>query len=254
MLTLPTAVAICVVVAVGSAVQRISGMGVGIVASPILVLTLGPAMGVTFTNILGVCAALIIGTALWRDADWGRLKVILPASILGSVPAAFFVLAVPTAWLNIVVGALVVLALSTTAIVSRLGRLPEVDGVAARVATGAVGAFLNGTAGVAATATVIYSAFSRWDQRSFAASMQPTFFVMGILSVSAKIAVGATPLSAFPPAWFLGVVLAVILASVWVAGRLAYRVSPGSARRLAVVVAAIGAVATLLRGILQLFS
>ena len=254
MITLPTALAICLAVAVGSAVQRISGMGVGIVTSPILVLALGPAMGVTVTNIIGVCSALIIGVALWREADWGRLKVILPSSILGSVPAAFFVLAVPTAWLNIVVGSLVVLALSTTWIISRLGRLPEVDGVAARVATGAAGAFLNGTAGVAATATVIYSAFSRWEQRSFAASMQPTFFTMGILSVSAKIAVGATPLAAFPPVWFLGVVVAVILVSVWVAGRLAYRVSPGAARRLAVLIAALGAVATLVRGSLQLLA
>lgn len=254
MLSLPTALVVLAAVALGSAVQRISGMGVGLICSPVLSLLLGPALGVTFTNTITVFSATIIGLTLWRDADRARLAVILPCTVLGAIPAAFLVRETPTAWLNVIVGGLLVVSLSTSAILARLGRLPHADGPAVRGLTGALGAFLNTTAGVAASATVVYAAVSRWDQRSFAASMQPTFFLMGLLSVITKVAVGATPLSALPPPWFLVLVAGVVALSVFGAGRLARHVPARTARRIAVLLAGTGALLALGRGIVQLLA
>ena len=61
-------------VILGTVLQRVSGMGVGLVVSPTLALLLGPVTGVLLTNITTVVSAVLIGITLRHDIDWQRYR------------------------------------------------------------------------------------------------------------------------------------------------------------------------------------
>lgn len=234
---------------VGSILQRLCGTGVGLVVSPVLAVLLGPAVGVFVTNATTIVSGLLIMIAVRRDIDWRKFALIGPAAILGSVPAALLVRELPAAWLQIVVGAVVLVALATT---FGLPNLPVLRHRGVAVAAGAVGGFFNTTAGVAAPVMVVYSKLSRWEQRPFAATLQPTFMLMGMVSVGTKLAVGATTASVLPPWWTFGGIVVVVLAGIGVGGLLARRVPSHRARILAITLAGLGGVLAVIRGILAL--
>lgn len=239
-------------VATGCTLQRVSGMGVGLVVSPVLALLIGPAVGVWVTNVVSTVSALVIWRSMGGGVDRDRLKVILPCAILGAVPAAVVVRALPAAWLQIVVGGILVLALLASSLAGIAGRMPSVRGRFAAGVAGTVGGFCNTTAGVAGPSLVVYSRLSRWDHATFTPSLQPTFFVMGLLSAVVKLGGGAVRVDQIPQWWVLLVLAATVVAVVPLASRLARRVPSSAARRLALVVAWAGALAAMLRGILSL--
>lgn len=251
-MTLPTLAVVLVAVAVGSALQRISGMGVGLVVAPTLSLLLGPAVGVSLTNATTVVSATVIGAALWRSVDWRRYRLLALVAVVGSLPGALLVRELPGDWLNVVVGAVVLSGLLTSVVLGRAGRLPERQGRLPGLSAGALGGFLNTVAGVAGPAMVVYAEVTRWEQRSFAATMQAVFATLGLLSVLTKVGVGATPLAALPPPWVLIAVAATVLLTVALVGSVADRVDVALARRIAVLVAGTGAAVTLLRGAIGL--
>jgi uncharacterized protein len=236
---------------VGSVLQRLSGTGVGLVVSPVLALLLGPSLGVFVTNSTTVVSGFLIMLAVLDRVDWKRFLIFLPTALLGAIPAALMVRELDPAWLNIVIGSVVLLALGLT-----FGA-PQVPEVRSRVLTGAaglVGGFLNTSAGVAAPAMVIYSKFARWDQRSFAATMQPTFMTMGIFSVGTKLAVGATTVDQLPPWWLFPIIIVTVVIGIRAGGWLAERVSMGAARTVAITLAGAGGAVTLIRGIIMLLA
>ena len=67
-------VACCIACSVllGACLQRISGMGLGLVAGPVLSLLMGGVDGIVMMNILAVINASIIALTVWRDIDWKR--------------------------------------------------------------------------------------------------------------------------------------------------------------------------------------
>lgn len=231
-------------VLVGATLQRVSGMGVGLVVSPTLALLLGPVSGVLLTNATTTVSALVILLAVRRDVDWRRFALLVLGIVAGAVPAALLVRAIDPGWLEVVVGAAVLVGVVTAVSVPRV---PQVRGPVPVVLTGGVGGFLNTTAGVAAPAMIVYALASRWEQRSFAATLQPTFLTMGAVSVITKAALGAT--GPLPPWWAVAAMVLTVLVGVRLGGRLLRRLTPAAARRLAVVLAATGAVATLVRGL-----
>ena len=101
-----------VAVAVGAAMQRISGMGVGLIAAPVLSLLLGPVDGVLLVNLLAVINAATNTWGMRADVDWQKFAPIALAMVLGVVPGAWVVASAPTDVLLILVGALLLLALS----------------------------------------------------------------------------------------------------------------------------------------------
>ncbi|WP_029088423.1 sulfite exporter TauE/SafE family protein [Brevibacterium album] len=237
-------------VLVGATLQRLSGTGVGLVVAPVLALAMGPSLGVFVTNATTVVSGFLIMLSVLRDVDWRRWLVFAPMAVVGGVPAALLVRELEDGWLNIVIGAVVLLALAMT---FGLPRVPHVRGRAlppVTAATGAVGGFLNTAAGVAAPAMVIYSKLSRWEQRRFAATMQPTFMTMGLVSVGAKLSVGATTLSQLPPLWLFPVIVVTVAGGIAAGGWLARRVRASTARTVAITLAGAGAAVALTRGLL----
>lgn len=231
---------------VGAALQRISGAGVGLMITPVLVLIFGPVSGVLLANSTTLVSATLIMSLVWRRIDWPRFWQIGPVGLLGAVGGALVVGALPSAVLQVVVGAVVLVALIMT---FALPRVPHFSGPAPALTAGVVGGFLNTVAGVAMPATVIYATVSRWEQAKFSATLQPVFLLFGALSVATKLALGAAEFDHLPPLWFFAVLAGGVVAGVGAGTLLARRVTPHAARLTAVVLAGAGAVLTVVRGL-----
>ena len=173
-------------VILGTVLQRVSGMGVGLVVSPTLALLLGPVAGVLLTNITTVVSAALIGITLRHDIDWQRYRRLAPLIVVGSIPGALLVGAADRNWLEVIIGVALLGTLLTTALV----RIPPLSGRLPAAAAGTAGGFLNTAVGVAAPAMLVYAQATGWQQRSFAATLQPIFGTMGLVSVLAKVATG----------------------------------------------------------------
>ena len=233
-------------IVIGSTLQRVSGAGVGLVVAPTLALLLGPSIGVLATNIVTIISATTLTIVRRREIEWRRAAVILLAAVPGAVAGALLVRELSAAWLQIVIGAVVLIALAVTvARVRGEGRAPRwAIGVA-----GAIGGLFNTTAGIAAPALVVYSRIDRWRQPGFGATLQPIFLGMGALSVAAKTLLGATGFGAAPPPWWtLLIAIGAVLAGVLLGRALARRVTPELAGRIAMAIAAIGGIVALVRG------
>lgn len=241
-----------VAVLVGATLQRLSGTGVGLVVAPCLALAMGPQLGVFLANSTTVVSGFLIMFAVLKDVDWRRWALFVAVGIAGALPGALLVRELSAGWLDIVIGGVVLLALVLTFSVPRVphvtgGRLPALT-----AATGAVGGFLNTASGVAAPAMVMYSRFARWQQRDFAATMQPTFMMFGLVSVLMKLFTGATTVEQLPHPGLFGAIVLAVVAGIRLGGLLARRVSAEKARRVAIVLAGAGALSALARGALTL--
>ena len=244
------AVLVIAAVALGAALQRVAGMGLGMTVAPVASVLIGPVAGVMVSNVAAIVAAAILAVMLRGDVDWRRFRTLVPLLLVGSVVGALVVRHVSTAVLDVVLGASVLVAI--TAVVSTRNRL-AVTGRGAVVVSGAVAGFMNTTSGVAGPAMAVYAVASRWDQRSFAATLQPIFLLANTASVVTKVAVGATPAAGLVPAWTWVVLCAAVPFGIGAGSAVSGRVSLGTARRVAIAVAATGGLVALVRGLLAWF-
>lgn len=230
----------------GCTLQRTSGMGTGLVVSPVLVLLVGPVDGVVLTNITTVASAALLTATLRHDIEWRRYRRLAPFLVIGAVPAALLVASTGLAWLEIIIGSAVLGTLLLAGVSA--GRTTRQVPLAGPVA-GVAGGFLNTAVGVGGPALLLYAQVTNWAQRPFAATLQPLFLTMGVLSVATKAAVGAV---AVPGLGIILLVLASVVAGVLVGGVVARRVAASTARRVAAVVVLGGGLTTLVRGIVRL--
>lgn len=232
---------------VGASAQRITGMGFALVAAPFLILVMGGFAGVLVVNVCAALTSAAIMTRLWSEVDWARWRVLVVGALIGILPGAWLVSVAPGEWLDLVVGALLVLGLGAALLVRR----PFTGGHGATLlASGAFSGLMSVTAGVGGPAVSTYAVATGWQQRAFAATVQPYFLTIGLLSVCAKLALSpvASPLSVL--AW--GGVLATCAVGVAAGERLQAKISHVTARRLLVALALVGACAAMGRGLLTI--
>lgn len=233
-------------VLVGTVLQRICGTGVGLLVAPVFALLLGGADGVLLTNMTTFVSATMLTVAMRREADWATWARLFAWSLVGTVPGALLVRALPAAVLQVVVGGVVLLAMAVilTSAAPRRRRGPG-TGVAAGIAAG----LLNVTAGVAAPAVVLFSRVTGWDQRAYAATTQPLFMSLAVTSVGAKLLLGAAHPAHLPSAWlFLGIAAAVLV-GLPLGARLGRVIAASTARTLSLLLAGAGAVLAVARGV-----
>lgn len=240
------AVVIAVVFLVGAGLQRIAGLGMGLVVAPVLTVVLGPAVGVSLSNAGAIVTATFVLASLRQDIDWKAFARLAPLLILGSLSGAFVVLRVSAAWLEVLIGVLILLALASIFMardrIHVRGRLPA-------VAAGVAGGFMNATAGVAGPAMTIYAVATRWNQTSFAATLQPVFLLTNATALLAKGIVGAVPRDTGLAWWMWLIALTAIVSGVVLGGYVSRWVPTGAARRAAITIAAVGGGVTLWRGL-----
>lgn len=237
-------------IVVGASLQRISGLGTGLVVAPVLSLLMGPVAGVLLTNITTTISGFLIMVTVWKRVEWRKAAEILIWAIPGAIAGALLVRVTPAAWLTVIVGTVVLLALVGT---FSLPRLPEAHGHWLTGIAGGLGGASNAIAGVAGPILVIYAAFTRWEQRPFAATLQPVFFGMGFLSATSKLTLAGASVGDLPWALVLGGITAAVFLGIGIALILERRVPAGRARTLAIFLAGLGAVAAIVRGLSQVF-
>ena len=220
----------------GALTQRVTGVGFALVCAPLLVLIVGPFEGVVLSNLLGLTVSVIVFIAHWRDTEWKKgLLLAVPALI--AIPfGAYVAKNVPPAPLMVIIGLLVIVALSERARVLR--------GPGGAVVAGASSGFMNVTAGVGGPAIVLYAVSTAWEHRKFVATFQFYSIFTNTASLAAKGGLPhVTPTALVLSFSALGVGL--------VGGEIISRhVDHELARRLAISLALGGAVFTVIKGIL----
>lgn len=232
-------------VVVGAGMQRITGMGFALVAAPFLVLLLGPVEGVVLVNVCGAVTAGAIIFRVVRDVDWHRYLWLAASALLGIIPAAFLIPLIPAAVLEISIGVILAVGL-TVLLVLKSATLPPRRRYL--LTAGGLSGFMNTAAGVGGPAVSMYSIATRWHHKSFAATMQPYFFTIGALSLLSKAFTAPATFPVLP--WGMWVAVAVAcLAGLVLGDVLAKFVPARAAQILLIILAYLGAAATIIRGV-----
>lgn len=246
-----TVIIITSAVLIGTILQRLSGTGVGLVVAPVLSLLLGASSGVLVTNMTTVVSGFLIMLTVWRVINWRAYWLIIPAAIVGAWPGAWLVGQLPNGWLSILLGSLVVIALVLTV---TLRSIPEWKSPFGAVLAGLFGGFFNTTSGVAAPVMVVYSRISRWNQTGFSATLQPVFVTMGLASVISKLTLGSADLGAsipMPFGWLFAAIIGSVGLGLVIATVLVRHISSDFARNLAMVLAGLGGISAIVRGLID---
>lgn len=231
----------CAAVFLGALAQRTTGLGFALVASPLLIAALGPVEGVALGNLLSACICLVVLSRVWRDVLWRPLFLLsVPAAI--TVPlGAWVVKNTPTTALAVLVGCLALIAVLIVALSRQSFLLPGRSGA---ILSGGVSGFMNATAGVGGPVIVIHAISERWPHAVFLGTGQVFFLFINVLSLWSKGVPDAN-------LWlWLGVALSLIGGAV--AGEFAARhISAKTARALVLVLASVGSVSVIIRGLLS---
>lgn len=231
---------------VGAVTQRVAGMGFAMVVAPFVVLALGPAQGVVLVNLCGAATALVTMVSLRHDIQWRTFGWLIGSSLIGVAVGAVVVNSLDVPLFQVLIGTALILAVLGSVLIART-RL-HVSGLRWTLAAGASTGALVAAAGIGGPPMTIYAVLSRWDQRSFAATMQPYQAAVSLTAVLASLA--ADPAS-WPglPASSWGIVAAAIATGVLIGNVLSRVASAAVGRFVVVTLALLGAVITLLTGI-----
>ncbi|MFE4818879.1 TSUP family transporter [Streptomyces sp. NPDC056704] len=227
------------IVLLGSCVQWLTGMGFALVAVPALVLLLGPAQGVVLANCVAGAICVVGLAGGWRRV---RPRAMVPLCLAAAltVPVGSWVARrLPPAELLVFMGALVTVAV---VVVMRGARLPALRGTRGAVAAGAAGGFMNSAAGVGGPPVSLYALNAGWTVREFV----PNALFYGVVVNAFSVASNGVPhLGA--ARW--GVVVTGMVVGASVGRVLAERVPERRARMLVLLLALIGGLTTLGKGL-----
>ncbi|MEO7061542.1 MAG: sulfite exporter TauE/SafE family protein [Lapillicoccus sp.] len=225
----------------GALTQRVTGIGFALVCAPILVLVAGPFQGVVLANLLGLTVSTLVFLASWRDTEWVRGLLLAVPALIAIPVGAFVARTTPPAVLMVAIGLLVILALGAVVLSERARVLHGRSGAAA---AGAASGFMNVTAGVGGPAIVLYALSTGWEHRKFVATFQFYSIFVNLASLVAK--------GGLPRVSTLALGLSFAGLAVGLAGGqiLARHVNHDAARRLAIGLALLGSVVTVVKGLL----
>lgn len=235
---------------VGATTQRLTGMGFALVAAPFVVLIIGPVTGVVLVNICGVLASGLVIPRVFRHVNWRKYVVLASAALLGVIPGAVIVKYVPGSWLQVGVGLIVLVSLTISLRMKTFK--PEV-GLKPMIVAGSVSGIMNTTAGVGGPAMSVYAIASKWEQESFAATMQPYFLTIGLASIAAKYVASPLSMPQLEP-WAWAVIAGAIVAGLIVGELLSRWVTQRRARFLVILLAYAGAMVATVQGVSHIFA
>lgn len=236
-------------IALGAVSQRVTGMGLALVAAPFLLLLLDPLTVVIIVNLCGMVSAVIIAARTHRKIEWRRYLWLVVPALVGVVPGSLLLFVVSDAWLKIGIGAILVISLLASMLIRQSER--HIDGPLVRTVSGFTSGAMNSAAGAGGAAFSAYAVLSRWEQSAFAATAQPYLFTVAGASVLSKVVID-------PGSWpdlggwtWLGIALALLIGLV-VGDALSAHVEARLARALVIILAYIGAVSAIVKGIFAL--
>ena len=240
---------VALAVVVGALSQRITGMGFALVASPLIVILLGPFDGVLVVNLCGVVSSLLIIPRVWRHIEWRTLAWLSIPAIIAIVPGSLLVTRLPGAIMQLGIGVLVIVALTATLLITRAEHI--VPARPAAIVAGAASGFMNTAAGVGGPALSIYAVIMRWPQVNFAATLQPYFVLAGTAALTTKTVFSGGQLPELDAASWIAIV-ASLLVGLTLGEVLNRHVSHRAARIAVIIVAYAGGTVAVIDGALAL--
>ncbi|WP_458683460.1 sulfite exporter TauE/SafE family protein [Prescottella equi] len=235
-----------VLVFVGAVSQRLAGLGFSMLVSPFLVLLIGPQQGVLVVNALAPVAALIVAVRVWRDIDWHLLRLLIPPAVFTALLGAGFSARSSNSVLLVVIGSVSIVALSGSVLVKYLD--VRVSGRVATVIAGAAAGITNSTAGMGGPPITAYAILTDWPHRSFVATTQPLFLVLGTVSFCARLTILPAGEPAWPATMWCALACALLVGTT-IGDLLALRFAPSTIRIFVMTVALAGAASVLREGL-----
>lgn len=237
------------IVALGSGLQRVAGMGLGLIAAPILAIAMGPVHGVMVVNVLAMVNAAMTAYTVREHIDWKRCLYIGSPMVIGAMAGALLIKQVSNALLLILFGGLILAALFMVSALK--GRMPEPKGRAPMLVTGIIGGFTNTLAAVAGPVITVYAQAARWEHKRFAATLQPLFVISGGMSFLVKTLMGAGNVGGTSP-WVWPVGLLGMFIGIFLGTQFSKIIPRDKAHKMALFLAAAGGVSALVRGVIAL--
>lgn len=191
----------------GALLQRVSGLGFAMVVAPFLVMALGAEQGVVLVNLCGLVAAGLVLLRVLRDVDWHAVAALLPLSLLGIGAGSWLLTMLPPVQTQVVTACVLLVAMAAVTFLpsAEFRRSP-----ALLAGTGAAAGVMGVTAGVGGVPLVVAGRLTQWEQKSFAATLQPYFVILSAVTVAVRV---ATAPQTWPPlAWpvWLGIAAALL--------------------------------------------
>ncbi|MDA3146272.1 sulfite exporter TauE/SafE family protein [Leucobacter sp. UCMA 4100] len=232
---------------IAAVVQRLTGMGFALVATPILVLLLGPHDGVLLVIMGGFVISSLMLIGGLRLISWKPTLLLLLGGTLAMPFGAWVAAALTDAALLTLVGAAAICALLVPMLPLKPHPNTGARGAIPALGAGAVSGFLSVTSGLSGPPLVAYGTSSRWEHRSFVASIQVVFvaFAAVTLALRGLPSVQPTSYALFAVALVVGLIVGIGLDTI----------VPVRVARIGMFVCAwAGAVSVLARGIIALLA
>ncbi|MFP7365528.1 sulfite exporter TauE/SafE family protein [Corynebacterium callunae] len=240
-----------VIVAFGACLQRVSGLGLGLVAGPVMAVIIGPIEGILVVNVISVFNAAISTASVHKDIDWPQFRIIAIMLILGAIPATVLLKYVPVSVVLTIVALILLASLSLVTFAQK--KIPHFSGRIPAVVAGIVSGFSNSLSGASGPVMTIYAQATRWEQKPFAATLQPVFFSAALVSILVKALFGTAHLPD-TSLWVWPVCVVSMVLGNFLGARMAPHIAKGTARKFALVVAFGGAFVVLYKGLSGLFA
>ncbi len=230
------------VVFLAGGIQRITGMGFALCATPALVVASGATEGVRLVVVLAGATSLVMLVGMWRLVEWRRAWGLIWPGLLASPLGALLAFVLPEPALLLLVAGAAMLTL----LAARIRPLALLtSGRGAAIKTGAAAGLLNITSGLSGPPLVRHATETRWSHPSFVASVQLVFIALDLVTVLWR------GLPSSPPAESGLLVLAALL-GLGAGSLAARRVGTRAARVAMYAIAWLGVLAVLVRGVLAL--
>ena len=245
-MSIPLVLSLLVLVLIAAVIQRVAGLGLGMLFAPYATVLIGAHEGIMLANFLGTLMPVLLLPRIWADIEWRTLWwIALPG--VAVMPAAAWVSSIsPPGPLYIVVASLVLASLLISVALVRVDT--RVDGPTARVVTGigsGLGTVLGGVGGPAVT---VYAVLSRWDVRPMVATMQPLWIIISSVSFASKLAWDDGQLPTMPW-WTWAAMVVIVVASIFLGEAVQKRMRESSIQRLVLVLGFVGALLALGSGV-----
>lgn len=236
--------ALCVFLA--AIVRGYSGFGFSLLAITALSLVLPPAVIVPSIFVMEVVASLHLLPGIWRDVHWRSLAPLTLGCLLATPFGVYLLANVPAAPMQIAMAGFVLLA---TFLLWKGFALKTMPGPIASTAAGAASGFANGAFGIGGPPVVLFYFASPAGNIAGRASLIAFFLATDVIGLAFQMREGLVTQDTFIRALTF---LPPLFLGIWLGARSFKGADPAVFRRYVLMILAILAVISAIKGILAL--
>jgi uncharacterized protein len=175
----PTLLA-AVAVALGAAVQSVTGFGFSLVCAPFLIAAYWAPRGVQLNLVLAVVVNLAMLAREHRGIDYRAAGLLLVPAVAATIPVAYAARHTQSGPLTVVAG---VVCLGAVAALARGRSVRGTSGRAGTVVMGALSGGMNVIAGISGPAVAVFAVNAGWPSDRSRPTMQVVFLGINVVSL-----------------------------------------------------------------------